>query len=532
MNLITGETDILVIGASASGTCAAVQAARMGHRVMLCEPTRWVGGMLTAAGVSATDGNNLLPSGLWGEFQRAIRNRYGGPEAVETGWVSNTLFDPRAGLAIFRRRLSEFPSIHQKLGWSCIGVDRFSDQVTGAVFETRDGEAIRIRARITIMADEFGDAVAMAGIPWRTGLEARSQSGEPEAPATALPHPQDLTWAAVIGVPPPGFAAEHRGPVFPAGSEFHGILGDPPITWDRFFDYGRLPGGLAMLNWPGQDFYGDYLDIFERPEIFRRAKEKTRRLIQALRDAFGQRVITLPRVFPAGSLAVIPYIREARRIYGIETLTTRDLTDPAASPVSGHGIAVGDYPLDHHRRNDPEAPSIAFPKIAPFSVPYGALVPEGFGGVIVAEKSIGVTGLVNGCTRLQPVVTQIGQAAGAAAALCVEGDIEPGEVDVRRLQSVLQDSGVYLVPATDAPPEAHDFEALHWAGAAGILPLRTVSEGWANRGYLDPDLPVTGEILDAARRMYGSLPPFPAPVPSRRDFARILHARYAEDFRR
>ena len=79
------ETDVLVIGAGASGTMASIQAARMGVMVVVMEETPWVGGMLTAAGVSAIDGNHMLAGGLWGEFRSRLYAHYGGPEAVETG---------------------------------------------------------------------------------------------------------------------------------------------------------------------------------------------------------------------------------------------------------------------------------------------------------------------------------------------------------------------------------------------------------------------------------------------------------------
>ena len=65
-------TDVLVIGGGASGVAAGIQSARMGAQTIIAEETPWLGGMLSAAGVSATDGNHMLPSALW----RSAAGRY------------------------------------------------------------------------------------------------------------------------------------------------------------------------------------------------------------------------------------------------------------------------------------------------------------------------------------------------------------------------------------------------------------------------------------------------------------------------
>ena len=493
------QTEILIVGASASGTCAAIQAGRMGRRVVVCEPSPWVGGMLTAAGVSAIDGNNMLPSGLWGEFRDALRAHYGGADRLETGWVSNTLFDPRVGQRILRSWIDALPAVELRLGWRCTGVTRAGDRITGARFACADGSPERtVGARITILADEYGDGLVAAGLPWRVGLESRDETGEPQAPELALPHPQDFTWCATISAPRSGFADASPGPVFPPGDEYEMILGDPPITWDRLLEYGRLPGDLLMLNWPTQDCYGDYLEPATRARVTANGREKTARLVRALVDAYGPDVIGLPSVYPTGSYALIPYIREARRVRAIATMTTADLTAPHESCVRAASVAVGDYPLDHHRANDRQAPRIDFPPISAFCVPYGVMVPQEAGGVLVAEKSIGVTGLVNGCTRLQPVVMQLGQAAGAAAALCVSRDSDPESLPVESLQTALLDASMYLVPAMDAPVTHAAYRALHWCAVRGILGLRYRSEGWANRAWIDPDAPLTADAAALA----------------------------------
>ena len=54
-------TDVLVVGGGTGGTAAAIQAARRGANTVLVSEFPWLGGMLTSAGVSAPDGNELLP---------------------------------------------------------------------------------------------------------------------------------------------------------------------------------------------------------------------------------------------------------------------------------------------------------------------------------------------------------------------------------------------------------------------------------------------------------------------------------------
>jgi 2-polyprenyl-6-methoxyphenol hydroxylase-like FAD-dependent oxidoreductase len=58
------ETDVLVVGGGASGVTASIQTARLNVKTVLVEETTWLGGMLTGAGVSATDGNHNMPSGM------------------------------------------------------------------------------------------------------------------------------------------------------------------------------------------------------------------------------------------------------------------------------------------------------------------------------------------------------------------------------------------------------------------------------------------------------------------------------------
>lgn len=531
--------NVLVIGAGTAGVAAAIAAAESGARVIVAEEGPWVGGMLTAAGVSAIDGNHSLPSGLWGRFRRRLYAHYGGPRAVETGWISRTLFDPRVAEEILRQMM-DLPGLTLLTGLELreMIVDTgpaASRAIRGARFRRlSDGGEVEIRAGVTIAADEFGDAAYLSGLPLHTGIESRRETGETQAPEEPHPVPQDMTWVATLHASEslwrhPGLAASGAAPPRHLPS-FPRILTESPHSWRDFFSYARLPGELFMLNWPihGNDFAGDYLRSREnggalpaespdaraaalaalrehREGLFAAAREKTLRLVRELQEAFPDSGLALAgETYPTETgLPPLPYIRESWRIYG-ETLVT--LNDILAAPGAAAGsaedpdvaeraeqlrhraVAVGNYPVDHHRLEDPGAPRISFPSIPSFSLPVDVLIPENTTGLLVAEKSISVSGLVNGCSRLQPVVMLLGEAAGVLAAMASRATpADPRDPGVHSLQEALLARACMLLPYSDLAPEDPDFAALQRAGIRGTLRGQARSEGWENQTLLHPD---------------------------------------------
>ena len=55
----TTQVPLVVWGGGTGGVASAVQAARHGIRTLLLTPGAWLGGMVSAAGVSAPDGHEL-----------------------------------------------------------------------------------------------------------------------------------------------------------------------------------------------------------------------------------------------------------------------------------------------------------------------------------------------------------------------------------------------------------------------------------------------------------------------------------------
>ncbi len=513
------ETDILVVGGGASGTAAAIQASRLGADVIVAEPTTWLGGMLTAAGVAAVDGNHRMPSGIFGEFREALYRHYGGPSKVATGWVSNTLFEPHVGDSILKAMVAAESNIQVNYELQFRKAVMNGDRIVGAEFTDRDGNMVRIAAKIVIEATEYGDVVASSGAAYRTGMETFAETGEQGAPEEKVDFVQDLTYVAILKdygtgtdmtIPKP--EPYNTEPFECMCRQVCEVPTEGLIDCQQMLNYGRLPNYKFMINWPnkGNDLYLDILELTpeQREEALKAAKNHTLAWVHFLQTKGGYTHIGLAtdEFDTDDHLALIPYIRESRRVNGKVTLKLQDILNPYADPSRPYyqfGIAVGDYPVDHHRKVNPVPRQIEFPPIPSYNVPYGSMIPESIKGLIVAEKSISVTNVVNGTTRLQPVVLGLGQAAGAAAALSLIEGVEPADLSIRILQQTLLDASVWIMPYFDVKADEPDFAAIMRVGAAGLMRGEGRPVAWANETHFKPDSTATTDDLILALAVVG-----------------------------
>lgn len=455
--------DILVVGGGTGGTAAAIQAARRGVQTILVSEFPWLGGMLTSAGVSAPDGNELkaFQTGLWGAYLQALREQQ--VEGLDHAWVSMFTYHPRTGAAILADWVQQLPNLIWITGKTPLEVLRDGNRITGVRFAD-----LLIEAKITVDGTELGDLLALAEVPYRWGWELQSEFNEPSAPVTF----NQLTDQYPVQAPTWVFILQDYGDSqslaispTPLSSNFQG-------TWDNygeenFLNYGRLPNGQFMINWPicGND-YGENLGRLvaseaSRQQFLQEAYWHSQNFAHFIQKQLGYKCGLAENVFPSfqnsefrihNSFALHPYYRESRRLQGQTIITERDILPisggwVAALPLTDKGevaaIAIGNYANDHHY------PGVDFPLQpksirwggrwtgTPFTIPYDSLVPVSVEGLLVCEKNISVSHIANGSTRLQPLVMNIGQAAGMAAALSVELNCQPGELPIRTIQAAL-----------------------------------------------------------------------------------------------
>jgi hypothetical protein len=515
--------DVVIVGGGASGTAAAITAARMGARTVLIEEGPWLGGMLTAGGVSAFDGNHKIAGGIFREFRDSLYHWYGGPAAVETGWVSNTLFEPKTGYRIFRNIASNEKNLVVINGMGVSDVT-YADGLWRITCFQGDSRA-KFVSPVLIDATELGDIAALMDVEATIGMESRAASGEHFAPETANDIVQDLTWVAILKTFPEG--SQH---ILPKPQGYNPEIfrcccdtrdpftsGTPLIDCKKMMEYGRLPNGRYMINWPncGNDIYLNVIGMTpsERKKALEQAKVKTLQFIYYIQHELGFSHLGLADdEFPSEDrLPLIPYHRESRRIIGKSRLKVHHILKPYEQPEAYYrtGIAVGDYPIDHHHKENAATPKIDFINIkAPsYNIPLGSLIPEKDIPLIVAEKSISVSNIVNGTTRLQPVVLGIGQAAGATAALASLKGVPPSKVSVRDVQQELLHQGACIMPYIDVQVQDVNFAVLQRIGATGLLRGHGIPYKWANQTWFYPDsICRKSDVRDGWNDFYGAWP--------------------------
>ncbi len=485
--------DVLVWGGGTGGVAAAIQAARSGATTLLLTPDRWLGGMVSAAGVCCPDGNELTPwqTGLWGAFLRELERRE--PEGLDHNWVSCFGYRPTTAEQI----LQDWVSTEDKLQWwpSCrlLDVERDGALISGFRVEVAGGQQ-RVRCAVAIDGSDRGDLLPLADAPFRFGWEPQEQWGEPSAPTQQRlstetffrDHPvQSPTWVVMGQLDQDRFRADRaRG---------HGPISQPSLRppfenacetfgLERTITYGRLPSGLVMINWPlqGNDWHWGLDRAFsgdqqQESDLYAQMQAHSLRFSEGLQTATGG-WLRLGEAFPkdaespAAWLAVMPYWREGRRMVGLNTVVEQHLLPDghgeatAPLPLDGQGvmqsIAIGNYANDHHYPG-PDWPLA--PKSCrwggrwtgtPFCIPLQALLSVERPNLLAADKAFSTSHMANGATRLQPLILNVGQAAGAAAALAVQLNCRLHDLPVRQVQERLlgdPQAPSAVVPLWDTP---------------------------------------------------------------------------------
>lgn len=399
------------------------------------------------------------------------------------GRVSPLCHEPRVALAVLYELFGPYLADRQvEILLRCRPIAADVERATVRGVRLRDdiaGDEIAVAAPFILDATELGDLLPLAAVEHVTGAESQAETGEPHALVEADPLDQQAVTACfavdylpgedhTIARPPDyDFWRRYRAGFWPGpqlGWEFvdpvtlevrrqaiferpdSGV--EPLWTFRRIFfrDHyprGRYASDITLVNWPQNDYWlGPLVGVSdrERERHLRGARQLSLSLLYWMQTeaprhdgGSGYRGLRLrPDVVGTrDGLAKHVYVRESRRIRAELTVLEQHVGVEARSPIQRaepfpDSVGVGSYRLDLH----PTTRQRTYVDISswPFQIPLGALIPVRAENLLPAAKNIGVTHITNGCYRLHPVEWNVGEAAGALAAHCLEARLAPRQV--------------------------------------------------------------------------------------------------------
>lgn len=555
--------DVVIIGAGMGGVSAALEAAHEGITVCMTEPTLWVGGQMTSEGVSAFDGNHWVDStGATASFAALslkIRASYFNelkdhPARSATNsltgfnpgncWVSSLCFEPKRGLAELQNLLKPYLDngmIHLWTHTVPVRVSRQGRTITSVLAYDFGGRHwLRLRGEYFVDASALGDLIALSGLPYRSGAEARSETNEPDAPKQQNPMAvQSFTYPfLLLRRPGPIHSTSERSPdgykKFKAKYSItigngqgktltYKMFAEAPGTPGSFWDYRRLvdasqfnfrafPGDISAINWNSNDYCDARLlsgDPQEQAEALQQGKRVSLGFAWWLRhqvsrdDGNGHGYLELQLLErglgSADPLSQQPYIRESRRIIPLQTIVEQELSvkfqKGARSFLYSDTVGIGQYPIDIHTCTGKDFTS----QTKPYEVPLGALIDRDASNLLAASTDIGTTHITNGAYRLHPTLWSIGESVGATVARAIQHKVTPASMVSSRkelvgLQRMLVMQGHPIFWFDDVTPDSPFFAAAQLVAAQGWIPVDGKSLHFA------PHDPLSGtEVLQALR---------------------------------
>ena len=465
------EVDVVVAGGGTAGVIAAIAAARTGATVVLIERYGYLGGMLTAGNAGLTmymkySGNALehlkdertletnpaevqIAGGLPKELtEKLLAEKIGNGNA---GTFGSYVFTSREDFKRLLFQMMKDAGVKLLLHTLVADVIKEDNRIAGVVIESKSGRQF-IPAKQFVDATGDGDIAAKAGVPF------------------------------TVGVTPQDFCAGHTeigkmqvaGVMFQVGNcdlaktlkwlEEHPekFLEHPfsRFTLDTVIKNCTIGDNAAMLVRFDSDDKDDWVQIYNLPingvvtlgcpcidgidgcdvNDLTKAEMQMADMVKEWVDRLKAEIPGFENIF----LLDCPQIgiRETRHVQGEYVLDLKDIYEQRDFEDS---IGFGSHPIDTRPRpewlNDPKT---SYPPRWFFKIPYRSLIARDIANLLVAGRCISATHEAFGCIRptVQCMIT--GEAAGTAAALCVQNDTDPGKIDFNLIRNKLTENGVLL----------------------------------------------------------------------------------------
>lgn len=425
---VLGTWDVVVCGGGPAGCAAARTAALAGARTLLIERDGHLGGTAVSSLVSVILSTNAMDfQGVWHDWARALE-RLGGISRLARGrhpvcpdWICGAVH-PEAVKQAWDALLAEAGVELLHHAWIGGALRDGAGTVVGVAVQTVAGRQAVLAQQVV---DASGDAVvaADAGAAYDCG-----HAGKP--------------WAMGVGIMwrmggVPGLAGVEPGAPQPGRGR-------------------RLPGAQECIGGMMRVLTVDPLDAFALTRASREGRSAIwQRIGGNVRAADGATLLETPNR---------PGVRSSRRVRGLACVQDHDCMALTRHP---HGIARASWEVDIHPAEVPDGKAVDLDdpdyreRFAGtraggwFDIPFGALVPQGVAGLLVAGRCISASHIAQSSLRIQQTCMALGEAAGLAAALCAGRGIPAAALGEAELAATLAARRTAIAP---------------WSGLAGLAP--------------------------------------------------------------
>lgn len=451
--------DVIVVGGGPAGIMSAMASGKLGASTLLVEKNGFLGGTATAAVLGPISPfhykDEQVIDGLPQDFMdRMVRAKgsTGHMKTIDPYGSGDSLgfYDREKYKYVAAEMLVEF-GVDILYHATLSSVQMESSRVTGITVAAKSGDLLPLHAHVVVDATGDGDVAVMAGENYVLGdavnhkMSPSSSMFEMANVDTGrvyqyiLDHPDDFEFKSDI-VPMREFDERLRQKYF-VGQGFKQLVRQAVEKGELSFgrDSVIVLNGIHpnTMHFNATRICGkNATDVVERSE----SELDGRRQIESVSEFMIQYVPGFEHAFVSVTGSEVG-VRETRHIEGLYTLTGQDAYEGRKFEDS---VSRGYFPIDLHNPDGATGygnGGVWMVLKDTFDIPYRSLVPKHIDGLLLSGRCISGTSEAHGSYRTQGGIMGIGQAAGAAAAVCVRNQAQPRQQDVKEIQAALDQLG-------------------------------------------------------------------------------------------